>query len=475
MNTLLLQPTDVLFFRDGRPMGGASAGHGAGWPLPTVTDAAFHAALHRSDLRGHAHDQIRRGARVEKDVRTFGSLVTAGPFPVREPAPEHPERIWYFPRPLDLLDDTTSPALLPAAGAWTGESSLPEPLRDAVANRLPPSKDCPARAWLSRDLYEAYLRGESRVVAPSDAGAVNDHDFCDTEQTIGIGISRETGTTGQGDAEGKIYSAHYLRLRDEWRLGVLAATAEKPDATGTGGDLIPKLISHDRHVLVGGQQRLCTALRLEASKLPLPIGSQNSFRVSAPPEGGRSVYRVKWVLLTPAIWPEVTTGTSPRGTERRPHPGGWLPSWIDARSGEVLLRVVPSDERRERRKANYGGKGYESSRGGAAPIPAKLVAALISKPIPVTGWALAHASADGRQAGAKSTLMAVPAGAVYYFEVEPDTDGGASNAIALAATLNWHGSGDGSTLRNRRSTLLGEKGFGLGVCAPWQPHPFFST
>lgn len=64
MNTLLLQPTDVLFFRDGRPMGGASAGHGAGWPLPTVTDAAFH-ALHRSDLKGHAHDQIRLGARVK--------------------------------------------------------------------------------------------------------------------------------------------------------------------------------------------------------------------------------------------------------------------------------------------------------------------------------------------------------------------------------------------------------------------------
>ena len=43
-------------------------------------------------------------------------------------------------------------------------------------------------------------------------------------------------------------------------------------------------------------------------------------------------------------------------------------------------------------------------------------------------------------------------------------------AIALAAALNWHG-GDtaGTTIRNRRSTLLGEKGFGLGVCGTWCP------
>jgi len=270
MNTLLLQPTDVLFFRDGRPMEGASAGHGAGWPLPTVTDAAFHAALHRSSLRGHAHDQIRAGARVEKDVRTFGSLVTAGPFPVRDGTSDQPAHTWFFPRPLDLLQANTSPSLLPASGRWPDHTSLPRPLRDAIANCLAPSKDSPAKAWLSRDLYEAYLKGQEQPIPGKDPNAVDDHDFCDREQTIGIAISSETGTTGQGDTEGKIYSAHYLRLRDNWRLGVLAATAEKADAAGSGGDLIPKLITHDRHLLVGGQQRTCTALRLDSPVLPLP-------------------------------------------------------------------------------------------------------------------------------------------------------------------------------------------------------------
>ena len=88
MNTILLQPTDVLFFRDGRPMSGSLAGHGAAWPLPNVVNAAFHAALHRA---GFGEDEVhkhRRGGRgvyaesAQRD-RKFGSLVTAGPFPVR--------------------------------------------------------------------------------------------------------------------------------------------------------------------------------------------------------------------------------------------------------------------------------------------------------------------------------------------------------------------------------------------------------
>jgi len=72
--------------------------------------------------------------------------------------------------------------------------------------------------------------------------------------------------------------------------------------------------------------------------------------------------------------------------------------------------------------------------------------------------------ADRAEGGAKSTHLAVPAGAVYYFEADS-----AEAAAQLAAALNWHGADtQPTTLRNRRSTLLGEKGFGLGVCGTWQ-------
>jgi len=41
--------------------------------------------------------------------------------------------------------------------------------------------------------------------------------------------------------------------------------------------------------------------------------------------------------------------------------------------------------------------------------------------------------------------------------------------------LNWHGDPNapdfGKTIKNRRSTLLGEKGHGLGVCGTWDFYP----
>ncbi|MBE2202955.1 MAG: hypothetical protein IAE94_01250, partial [Chthoniobacterales bacterium] len=111
MNTLLLEPTDILFFRDGRPMSGSLAGHGAAWPLPTVTNAALHAALHRAAINGtHGHDHHHRNGERITDARKFGSLVTVGPFPVLRSG------AWLFPRPLDAgQPGSTATTYLPLA------------------------------------------------------------------------------------------------------------------------------------------------------------------------------------------------------------------------------------------------------------------------------------------------------------------------------------------------------------------------
>lgn len=114
---------------------------------------------------------------------------------------------------------------------------------------------------------------------------------------------------------------------------------------------------------------------------------------------------------------------------------------------------------------NSQGRGYLSK----PNLAARLVAAIVPKPIPVTGWALPNES-DRAEGGAKPTHLAVPAGAVYYFQAEPDLKGGPGNAAALASALNWHGTTEGTDIKNRRSTLMGEKGFGLGVCGTWDFH-----
>ena len=442
MNTILLQPTDVLFFRDGRPMNASLAGHGAAWPLPNVINAAFHAALHRAELNGvHKHHQGARGKFGEnaRRDRRFGALLTAGPFPVG------PDGRWFFPRPLDLLDDTLMPALLPKSEAdRKSTSSLPEPLRYAATSGLAGSKENRAKTWLGGEAIAAYLGGQSLPLTQEHA--INDGDFCDAEHHIGIGIDPVTGAAGQGEAKSQFYTAHYLRLRDGWRLGVFAKASDKEFA-GHDGDLVKALVSDTGgRIIVGGQQRNCTADCRTESPLPLPLGLKTGFHE----RGGK--YLVKWVLLSPAVWPEIPS-QSKEGQSMTPHPGGWLPNWINDKTGAVLLRHRAGNIRRD-----YSGAKARRVAEIDLPIAAELVASIVPKPVVVTGYAMADETNEiesERNGGA-------PAGAVYYFEAHSEPD-----AVKLANALNWHGTTEGQEIKNRRSTLLGEKGFGLGVCGTW--------
>src|SRR5690606_4563484 len=99
MNEILLTPTDVLFFRDGRPMSGSLAGHGAAWPLPTVSRADRHAALWHCGLANHTQQPARKEGRERSDRQErFGSLTTVGPSPVYTRG--HADT-WFFPAPAD--------------------------------------------------------------------------------------------------------------------------------------------------------------------------------------------------------------------------------------------------------------------------------------------------------------------------------------------------------------------------------------
>lgn len=463
MHLVTLHPSDVLFFRDGRPMEGSLAGHSLAWPLPNVINHAFHAALHRAGLAqaAHPHRRGRSGHYETQRDRYFGCLKTAGPFPVHDAAGS---QAWYFPRPADAQQShstlithypVASLAGAPHLDPWFS-SSLPDPLEYAVASALPPAKESKAEPWWSKKAFDAYLRGNGQV---EKGEFLEDYCLADVESYIGIAIDPETQTTGHGDVKGKIYTAHYLRLREKFRLGVIAEALDKGANGAAPLDLIYQLLNgKPTQILVGGQQRICTAVRSDVNgHLPLPQGMTRGFQLNK--ANNKSL--VKWVLLTPAIWPEIQAGTSKRGTERQYHPGGWLPNWVCPKTGDVLLEYVDEQTRRQRRHLNSEGKGYPSK----PPRTARLVAAIIPKPIVVTGWALPN-EADRTQGGAKSAHLAVPAGAVYYFEADSKED-----AEDLAAALNWHGRGDFARIQNRRSTLLGEQGFGLGVCGTWTFFP----
>ncbi|MBV8277890.1 MAG: hypothetical protein JO170_21875, partial [Verrucomicrobia bacterium] len=290
--------------------------------------------------------------------------------------------------------------------------------------------------------------------------ALDDDRIFDQEHTIGIAIDPATGTTGRGGVAGKIYSAHYLRLRDSWRLGVFAMAEDKRFRHDQhGNDLVKALLNGgERQIVIGGQQRTCTAEIVHSNALQLPVGKTTGFHKSD------NKMLVKWILLSPAIWPEIQDRdeageqiVDSNGQYIRYHPGGWLPNWIDAGNGSVLLR-----HRAGHRRRDYSGPKARRVSDRDESIGANLVAALVPKPLVVTGWALPDEGL-GEKGGAQSTHLAVPAGAVYYFEADNEQE-----AQKLASALNWHGDETlSATIKNRRSTLLGEKGFGLGVCGTW--------
>ncbi len=500
MNTLLLQPTDTLFFSDGRPMSGSLAGHTAAWPAPHIVNTALHAALWRSGLAEtvHAHRHARHDpqkGRVhledrDKNAERFGSLVTAGPFPVLH---DGNTSQWFFPTPLDaaaapgqrVTPQAHCAPLLQQPGA---HSHLDKLHLLPVASAKRPDKNKPA-AWWNEAAWNAYLHSPNRPAQPAAPDFKNDADFADIEHHIGIGIAPETQTQdGQ-----HFYSAHYLRLRDNCQLGTLAKADDKnPGDKDTKTDLVKTLFppappsppagappgATTPHIVIGGQQRVCTATRIAqpaGERLPLPLGRRAGFSTADLALPGETTPRprhlVKWILLTPALWPEITEN-KPRAIAA--HPGGWLPNWIDAATNKVLLRdttaaasLAAANPRRHGEERNDYRKRLQAMQ---PAIAATLVAAIVPKPQTVTGWALADERTDDNDAPistarAKPAHLAVPAGAVYYFACDS-----AEAAAALAAALNWHGATAGTEIKNRRSTLLGEKGYGIGVCGTWLPH-----
>jgi len=443
MKRLLLEPQDVMFFKDGRPMEKGLAGHGAAWPLPHTLNAALHAALHRAGIAGGSHVH-RTGAGASDDPhelkRKFGSLQSAGPFPVRLSSAATD---WYFPRPADAgkqfsTEVTFAPLLQPGGSSNLGHDF---PFLSPVPSLVDPAK-VTLDPWWSRKAWSAYLGVDPDPNAPAAPYFLLDKEIFLAEHSIGIGIDPVADTQdGQ-----RIYSAQYLRLHPDWGFGCLA---EAPDRTA--GDLFEQLIPGSCTILVGGQQRACHARLINNDEaLPLPTGKIRDF-----PEhriAGRPAWLVKWVLLTPAVWPELDSAAAR-------HPGGWLPSWVDAASGRVLLREITRSERKSLRKSGTTAGACDPSQS-----PGRLVAAQVPKPIEITGWALAN-GADRTSGGAKSTHLGVPAGAVYYFACDSS-----ESAEQLARLLNWHGTdSEPRTISHRRSLLCGEKGFGIGVCTGWMP------
>jgi CRISPR-associated protein Cmr3 len=424
---LNIEPRDVLFFRNAKPISGAAIGEGGNWPFPSVFHhallSAFHERWPERQTWEHNHHVPANPPTKSRTTYRFGGLQAVGVFPAQGDT-------LYFPTPADLLyaDDRGKKLCLLEPGSLAGEHDLPAPLKYGCFKPAhgQATKKTPGQ-WLAGGEYERYLNGEVEELKTTTT-----NDLYEIEYRPGIGIDPRTGAADIGDDEagGKFYLAEYLRLK-EYRAGApgismkgFATCIQSRAKDGTATDVKEQYFApgHTSHFVFGGQRGV-------AQLQGVRNGERNTTLFKPRTISSR---RIKWTLLTPAIFTK-----------------GWLPGWICPETGAVRSFSMPEREKHESR-AEWRKRVKDEVK---ESILGHLVAACINKPMPCSGWNMYGGKQE--QAGARPTRLCVPAGSVYYFEVPDDRD-----PMMLVNFLNG----------TVKSDIAAEQGFGFGLCSSWKPY-----
>ncbi len=259
---LTLTPLDVLFFRDGRPMGAGLRGQ-SGLPMPQHLAGALRSAL----LDRYGCDFKALGKKMKK-TGDFRQAVQAGGSPewiagLRFRGPWLAQRkgngviTVFVPTPATLhkpkkhdkqFDQLHSLKPLPAGTTLPGFISLPDGLRPLWRASDIPTE--PAGGFITLDGLSNFLRGEAVDVASQWRSADVLYGF---ERRTGIGI----GVSSYATEEGQIYETSLLALRDGVCFyGEMTLPAGAPESCFNGSAVIP----------FGGEGR-----RVVVERLPCPV------------------------------------------------------------------------------------------------------------------------------------------------------------------------------------------------------------
>jgi CRISPR-associated protein Cmr3 len=404
----LIEPTDVLFFRDGIPMS-AGQGRGSGSRLPFPS--TLHEALRASLIAKHGRSDKEAAFRPKEAPRKGGWLGKGKSAPshggskdyqslrLTGPLPWHTEPGLLLPVPLDVAfnkERTTLHRLsllqqsIASAGAFA-PACLP------VAT-TPPDKHGQFHGWWTVAQYQHYLAGETD--ASQDAFApIPTEDLWSAEHRIGLAIDPATSSA----QEGQLFAGSYLRLKPDVRFCFQAQLGKPIGSEQSNLDSLDWL-------LLGGDRRL-------ARLWPKNEDVFGDLRTPPVAPANDGPVLLKWSLITPAIFAH-----------------GSLPGWCSHPTGKP--DGLPVGHVRL-------GKSKRKNDSHDLPGSAALISWCLGRPQTVTGW-------DALKNEAKPTQLAVPAGSVYYFLCQD-----AATATALAAKLHWQ----------PRSDHYGEKGCGYGLCS----------
>jgi len=411
MNNILIEPTDVLFFRDAIPMSaGQGKGNGCRLPFPTTLHEAFRASLLRArgdaglkkKIPGRPKAAARNGnwhaQSHETDLmiasKAFRSLQTIGPFPW------HKDNGLLLPVPLDVAFTRDNKSLarlalfrVPVEQWSAGSVSNFHPPCLPLAT-TPPQKSSQSSGWWTVPQFKRYLDGEADNSAGQFKPIATDA-LWQPEHRVGIQID----PCNFSAAGGQLFAGSYLRPDKSVYFAAAVHLADPQNDEQKELDSLSWL-------LFGGEFRLAR-LRHKTGNGGHLQDFFAQLRQPPQPPAGDGPCLLKWVLVTPALFSN-----------------GSLPGWCASTKKDLAGSQPP-----------IGHVCLD------LPGRAFLVSWCLGRPLPVSGW-------DVPENRAKPTLLAVPQGSVYYFLCE-----NRPTAAALADKLNW----------KPRSDFYGEKGCGYGL------------
>jgi len=392
---LSISPHDPIIARDGRPFNAGNRMKCLDWPYPSVLAGSLRTMLGKN-----------KNGEFDKDtISALKSIIISGPLPLCQ------DKI-YFPAPKDLLvreenkiRECRAYAIRPISRSLNKEEGLGcnLPSSDLRPSMLPDSVDeefKPANipAFWSIETITSWLlnaRGECFASPPDPEELKNTSNFLNLpqkESRIHVMIDPVRGSSKDTMLFKTIgLDLHARDTKEDIRM------AAKIEAESEFGDLITKI---DGFSAFGGERRLAqwkTEAVRDEWNCPKDIVS-----------GLEGKSKIRMILATPAIFSE---GWKP----------GWLEGWLEGKAPD------------------YWPNGLEL----------KLISACTERWKPISGWCLEK----GKQ-GPKPIRRLVPAGSVYFFEIEGDGD-----AVALAKSLWLKSVCDND--QDRRD------GFGLALWGIW--------
>ncbi len=330
MKAYWIEPTDVLFFRDGKPMGSSGAySESASYPPhPSVVYGALRSAL--AGALGVKWDEFRRNIIPDSIKDLIGTPSGPGRFRIDGvlAAEESGGKIEpLFPVPTDIVAEKGGSGLifLTIAGGGFMTVHPDHGLALLVARTSSPVEK--ASGFLKSADFGRYLSGE----VPPAKDVVKTSSLYEMEPRLGIGLDLQKRTSAKNaQGRGMLYTLNYIRARARFcesggrppsRSGLMALLNA---GSGSGA---PK----SGVLRLGGESRTAAFRETDAN-------------IPAPPSGaGR---KAKVVLAGPALFE-----------------GGWHPKSV-AREGSGWT---------------WKGRGFR----------AKLVAAALGRSVPVGGFDLA--------------------------------------------------------------------------------------